>query len=112
MALSTEELSSRVFFSKRFPSVWEGFQALRHATGAGPAFDRKTTELLSLALHTASRARVGVQLHALRAQDAGATEAEIYSVVLLNLGVTTGVTQVQEMVLWVDEALGRTEANT
>ena len=85
---------------------------MRHATGAGLNLDKKTTELLSLALHSASRAKLGVQLHALRALEAGATEQEVYSVVLLNLGVTTGVTQVQEMVIWLDEAIGSTETDS
>jgi hypothetical protein len=62
-----------------------------------------------LGLHSASRAKLGVQLHALRALEAGASEDEVYGVVLLNLGVTTGVTQVQEMVMWVDEALGKAD---
>jgi alkylhydroperoxidase/carboxymuconolactone decarboxylase family protein YurZ len=100
-----EELSSRAFYSKRFPEVWEAFNNLRRTTGAALSFDRKTTELLTLAMHCAVQAEIGVKLHAQRARDAGATEEEIYGVVLLNLGVTMGVTQVQRMIMWVDDAL-------
>lgn len=100
-----EELSSRVFYSERFPDVWEGFNNLRRSTGSRLSFDRKTNELVVLAMHSAAQAEIGVKLHALRARDAGATEDEIHGIILLNLGVTTGVTQVQQMLKWVDEVL-------
>ena len=100
-----EELSSRAFFTARFPEVWEAFNQLRRTTGTSLSFDRKTNELLVLAMHSAVQAEIGVKFHAQRARDAGATEAEIYGVILLNLAVTTGVTQVQRMVTWVDQAL-------
>ena len=60
---------------------------------------------LVLAMHAAAQADIGVKLHAQRAREAGATNDEIYGVILLNLGVTTGVTQVQRMITWVDDAL-------
>ena len=106
-----DELSSRTFYSTRFPDVWEAFTNLRRSTGSRLSLDRKTNELLVLAMHAAVQAETGVKLHAQRARDAGAVDDEIYGVVLLNLGVTTGVTQVQQMLKWVDEVLAVEAAN-
>ena len=62
---------------KAIPEVYEGFNALHSAAYADGALDRKTKELIALAIATSEHCDGCIASHARGAAKAGATEAEV-----------------------------------
>jgi AhpD family alkylhydroperoxidase len=62
---------------KAIPEVYEGFNALHSAVYADGALDRKTKELIALAIATNEHCDGCIASHARGAAKAGATDAEV-----------------------------------
>ena len=62
---------------KAIPEVYEGFKALSAAAYAEGALDRKTKELIALAIATSEQCDGCIASHARGAAKAGASEAEV-----------------------------------
>lgn len=70
-------------FEKRFPKVWKAYLNLREACDAEGPLDKKTCELVKIAVETARVRHGGLVAHILRARKAGASEGEIFQAILL-----------------------------
>ena len=72
-------------FQREFPQVWKSYEALRESCGRAGPLDRKTTELIRVAVEVTKRRHGGLIAHVHHAKAAGATREEIWHAVLLAL---------------------------
>jgi 4-carboxymuconolactone decarboxylase len=95
-------------FQKRYPKVFQAYDALGAATAeAGPLTD-KTRALVKLAIAVGGQMEGAVHSHTRRALEAGCSAEEIYHVVLL--GTTTlGFPTMMKTFSWVDDVLTQKE---
>jgi AhpD family alkylhydroperoxidase len=103
------ELPARYLqFQKRYPKVFQAYDALGAATAeAGPLPD-KTRALVKLAIAAGGQMEGAVHSHTRRALEAGCTAEEIYHVALL--GITTlGFPTTMKIFSWVDDVLRQKE---
>jgi alkylhydroperoxidase/carboxymuconolactone decarboxylase family protein YurZ len=93
-------------FQKRYPKVFQAYDALGAATSdAGPLSD-KTRALVKLAIAAGGEMEGAVHSHTRRAVEAGCTADEIYHVALL--GITTlGFPTTMKILSWMDDVLKR-----
>ena len=93
-------------FQKRYPRVFQAYDALGAATAeAGPLSD-KTRALVKLAIAVGGQMEGAVHSHTRRALEAGCSAEEIYHVVLL--GTTTlGFRTMMKTFSWVDDVLAQ-----
>lgn len=95
-------------FQKRYPKVFEAFDALGAASAESGPLDGKTRALTKLALAVGGEMEGAVHSHTRRAVEAGCTPEEIRHVVLL--GITTlGFPTMMKTMSWVDDVLGQVE---
>jgi len=69
-----------VALRRAIPEVYEGFKALSNAAFADGALDRKTKELIALAVAVSTQCDGCIASHARGAARSGATEAEVAEV--------------------------------
>src|SRR5258708_7211996 len=95
-------------FQKRYPKIFEAYDALGSATAeAGPLSD-KMRVLVKLALAVGAEMEGAVHSHTRRALEAGCSAEEIYHLVLL--GTTTlGFPTMMKTFSWVDDVLRQKE---
>jgi AhpD family alkylhydroperoxidase len=95
-------------FQKRYPKVFQAYDALGAATAeAGPLSD-KTRALVKLAISAGGQMEGAVHSHTRRALEAGCTPEEICHVALL--GTTTlGFPTTMKILAWVDDVLRQKE---
>src|SRR5438093_12259350 len=74
-------------FQKRYPKVFQAFDALGAVTAEAGPLSNKTRALVKLAIAVGGQMEGGVHSHTRRAFEAGCTPEEIRHVVLL--GITT-----------------------
>jgi AhpD family alkylhydroperoxidase len=72
-------------FHREFPALAERFDALVDAQIEVEGLDRKTKQLINIAIQTANRTVPGLSWHAAMAVRQGATRAEVLGAVVLNL---------------------------
>ena len=72
-------------FQKECPEIAERFYDLIEAQKALKGLDAKSKQLINIAIQTANRNPMGVQMHAIMAKNEGATREEIIGAVVLNL---------------------------
>jgi 4-carboxymuconolactone decarboxylase len=91
-------------FKKSYPEIWQAYDRLGGLIhDSGPA-DKKTRELLKLAMAMGARLEGAVHSHTRRALEEGAKAEEIYHVVLLGL-TTLGFPQTIAALTWVEDDL-------
>lgn len=91
-------------FVEKYPKVWDAHQKLTEAcTEAGP-LDRKTRELIKVAISGTAGQETALKRHALMAVQAGAAEEEVYQAILL-LITTVGFPQASAAVKWAQKTL-------
>ena len=73
-------------FKKHFPEVWSAYEQLRNTCDNNGSLDRKTGELIKIAVSTALRQEGGVVAHASQAKKAGASDEEVYQAILVAMG--------------------------
>jgi AhpD family alkylhydroperoxidase len=91
-------------FKKTYPKIWQAYDRLGAAVHDRGPLDKKTRELLKLALAVGARLEGAVHSHTRRALEAGAGAEEIYHVVLLGL-TTLGFPHTVAALTWVEDDL-------
>ena len=89
-------------FMKRFPEVFQGYEAMGKAAHAGGPLDAKTRELIKLGITIG--ARLEGATHARKALAAGATPEEIRHAAVLAIS-TLGLPNTIMALTWVDDVL-------
>ena len=90
--------------TKMFPEVLAAVENLGSTIREAGPIDKKTSELIQLAVAAAAQSTGSVHSHTRRAIQAGATEEEIYHALLL-LVSTIGFPRVAAALSWVNEIL-------
>lgn len=91
-------------FVRDYPEVWDAHQKLSEACVKAGPLDRKTRELIKVAISGAANQITALQRHAVMAVQAGATEEEIYQTILL-LITTIGFPRASAAMQWAHNAL-------
>jgi 4-carboxymuconolactone decarboxylase len=91
-------------FVKKYPEVWEGHQKLTEACAKSGPLDRKTRELIKVAISGAANQETAVERHAVIAVQEGAKEEEVYQAILL-LITTVGFPRASAALKWAERAL-------
>jgi AhpD family alkylhydroperoxidase len=91
-------------FMKTYPEIWQAFDRLGGCIHESAPMDKKTRELIKLALAIGARSEGAVHSHTRRALEEGAKAEEIYHVVLLGL-TTLGFPQTIAAMTWVEDDL-------
>ncbi len=91
-------------FIRDYPQVWEAHQQLSEACAQAGPLDRKTRELIKVAIAGAANQVTALQRHAVMAVQAGASEEEIYQTILL-LITTVGFPRASAALQWARSAL-------
>ena len=85
-----------------FPEVLEAVENLGSTVRDAGPIDRKTSELIQLAVAAASQSTGSVHSHTRRALQAGATKEEIYHTLLLLIS-TIGFPKVAAALSWIND---------
>jgi AhpD family alkylhydroperoxidase len=96
-------------FQRLYPDVWHAYDQLGSALHGGGPLDRKTRELVKLALAVGARLEGAVHAHTRLALEAGASAEEIRHVVMLAL-TTIGFPSMMAARTWVEDILAAAEA--
>src|SRR5437868_15477313 len=95
-------------FEKRYPQVFQAYDALGAATSeAGPLSD-KTRALVKLAIAAGGQMEGAVHSHTRRALEAGCSPEEIYHVALLET-TTLGFPTMMRTLSWMDDVVSKKE---
>lgn len=89
---------------KKFPEVLAAVENLGTTVRDAGPIDKKTSELIQLAVAAASQSTGSVHSHTRRALQAGASEQEIYHALLLLIS-TIGFPKVAAALSWVNEII-------
>ena len=92
--------------SKKFPGVLAAVENLGTTVREAGPIDRKTSELIQLAVAAASQSTGSVHSHTRRALEAGASAEEVYHTLLLLIS-TIGFPKVAAALSWVEEILAK-----
>ena len=95
-------------FTRRYPKIGAAWELLGEAGNAGP-LDPKTTRLVKLGIHIATRSEGGTHAAVRKALMAGARAEEIYQVVALAAGAL-GLPSAVAAFTWVEEELKKAGA--
>lgn len=91
-------------FVKEYPEVWEAHQRMTEACAKCGPLDRKTRELIKIAVSATANQETAVQRHCVMAAQEGASAEEIYQTILL-LITTVGFPRASAAMKWAKEAL-------
>src|SRR5688500_15786670 len=92
-------------FQKKFPSVYQAYDALGAATATAGPLDGKTRALVKLGIAVGGQMEGAVHSHTRRAVEAGCTPGEIRHVVLLST-TTMGFPSMMKTLSWVEDIIG------
>ena len=93
-----------VEFQKKHPDLARAVDQLGTAASAAGPLDKKTIELVRLAIAVGAREEGGVHSHTRRALEAGATAGEIRHAVLLSI-TSIGFPNTMAAMSWVEDVL-------
>lgn len=104
--MSEQKVPSKHYqrLSKMFPDVLAAVENLGTTVRDAGPIDKKTSELIQLAVAAASQSTGSVHSHTRRALEAGATKEEIYHTLLL-LVSTIGFPKVAAALSWISDTL-------
>jgi AhpD family alkylhydroperoxidase len=91
-------------FRAEHPSVYAAYEALGAAAASAGPLDAKTRELIKLGMAAANGSESGVQSHAHRGLEAGATSEEIQHALILGIN-TLGFSRMMAALGWAKEAI-------
>lgn len=91
-------------FTKEFPKVFEGYDAMGKAAHAGCPLDAKTRELIKLGMSIGARLEGATHSHVRKALAVGATAKEIRHATVLAIS-TLGLPTTVMALTWVDDVL-------
>ena len=89
---------------KKYPKVWEAHQKLTEACAESGPLDRKTREIIKVAISGASNQETAVERHAVMAMQAGAKKEEVYQAIL-QLTTIVGFPRTSAALKWAERAL-------
>ncbi len=89
---------------EKYPTVWDAHQKMTEACAESGPIDRKTRELIKMAISAAANQETAVERHAVMAIQEGASEEEVYQTLLL-LVTTVGFPRMSAAVKWAESAL-------
>jgi AhpD family alkylhydroperoxidase len=89
---------------EQYPKVWEAHQKLAESCAESGPLDRKTRELIKVAISGAANQETALERHAVMAVQAGAKAEEVYQAVLL-LITTIGFPRASAALKWAQRAL-------
>lgn len=92
-------------FQKRFPAVFQAYDALGAASAEAGPLDGKTRALVKLAIAVGGQMEGAVHSHTRRAVEAGCSAAEIRHVALLAI-TTIGFPSMMKTLSWVEDIVG------
>jgi AhpD family alkylhydroperoxidase len=106
--MSEQKIQSKHYqkLSEMFPEVLAAVENLGTTVREAGPIDKKTSELIQLAVAAAAQSTGAVRSHARRALEAGASEEEIYHALLL-LVSTIGFPKVAAALAWVSEIVDK-----
>jgi AhpD family alkylhydroperoxidase len=91
-------------FVEKYPKVWDAHQKLAEACAESGPLDRKTRELIKVAICGTANHETALQRHALMAMQEGATKEEILQAILL-LITTVGFPRASAALKWAESTL-------
>jgi AhpD family alkylhydroperoxidase len=91
-------------FVEKYPKVWDAHQKLTEACAECGPLDRKTRELIKIAISATAGQETALKRHAIMAIQEGATEEEIYQSILL-LATTVGFPRASAAIKWAESAV-------
>lgn len=91
-------------FVKKYPDVWDAHQKMTQACAEAGPLDRKTRELIKLAVSGAANQETAVERHAVMATEEGATKEEIYQTILQMVTIV-GFPRMSAAMKWAERAL-------
>lgn len=91
-------------FVKKYGEVWQAHQNLTDACAKYGPLDRKTRELIKVAISGAANLETAVERHAIMAVQEGAKKEEIYQALLL-LITSVGFSRASAALKWAERAL-------
>ncbi len=91
-------------FVEKYPKVWDAHQKLTEACAEYGPLDRKTRELIKVAISGAANQETALERHAVMAVQEGATEEEVYQAILL-LATIVGFPRMSAALKWAQRAL-------
>ena len=95
-------------FVDKYPKVWESHQKLTEACAECGPLDRKTRELIKVAISASVNQETAVERHAVMAVQEGAAEEEVYQTIL-QMTTIAGFPRTSAALKWAERAL--TEKN-
>jgi len=95
-------------FVEKYPQVWEAHQKLTEACAETGPLDRKTRELIKVAISGAANQETGLERHVVMAKQEGATEDEIYQTILQMVTIV-GFPRTSAALKWAERALTEKE---
>ena len=96
---------------KNFPDVWEAHQKLTEACSESGPLDRKTRELIKVAISGAFNQETGLERHVVMAAEAGAKPEEIYHAILQMMTIV-GFPRTSAAMKWAERALTTTRSSS
>jgi len=91
-------------FVDKYPQVWEAHQKMTEACAETGPLDRKTRELIKVAISGASNQETALERHAIMAMQEGAKEEEIYQTILQMITIV-GFPRASAALQWAERAL-------
>ncbi len=91
-------------FVEKYPDLWNAHQKMAEACAEYGPLDRKSRELIKVAISATAGQQTAVERHAVMAIQQGATEEEVYQTILL-LITTAGFPQASAALKWAESAL-------
>jgi AhpD family alkylhydroperoxidase len=91
-------------FVDKYPDVWKAHQKMTEACADCGPIDRKTRELIKIAVSGAAGLETAVERHAIMAAQEGAKEEEIYQAIL-QLVTIVGFPRASAALKWAERAL-------
>jgi 4-carboxymuconolactone decarboxylase len=91
-------------FRDQFPEVYDAYESLGKAAAAAGPIDAKTRELIKLGMAAGTGSESGVQSHAHRLLEIGASAAEIQHTLVLGVN-TLGFSRMMAALSWAKQAI-------
>ena len=88
----------------KYPQVWEAHQKMTEACAETGPLDRKTRELIKVAISGAANQETALERHAVMAVQEGANEEEIYQTILQMVTIV-GFPRASAALKWAERAL-------
>jgi 4-carboxymuconolactone decarboxylase len=93
-------------FQKKFPAIYQAYDALGAATASAGPLDGKTRALVKLGIAVGAQMEGAVHSHTRRALEAGCSPEEIRHVALLST-TTMGFPGMMKTLSWIEDILGK-----